>query len=137
MYKHQKHSVGNNLKHIQITTKYRYEILRSEIVKKYCEIAIQQVCKKHGIEIEIINVQPNHVHLIVNCPRTLSDSKLLQLIKGGSSYLIFRKFPSLKKVYTKGNLWNGGYFCTSVGGNYNQVFNYIKNQDEHHKERKN
>ncbi|MBS3093776.1 transposase [Candidatus Pacearchaeota archaeon] len=37
----------------------------------------------------ILKVLPNHVHLIVNCPRTFSDAMLMQIIKGLSSYILF------------------------------------------------
>jgi len=53
----------------------------------------------------------------------------LQIIKGSSSYLIFRLCPNLRKRYSQGHFWNGGYFCCSIGSNYEAVFEYIKNQE--------
>ena len=48
MYKHNNHSVGNNMKKIQITTKYRYHMMRKELLKVYCRVAIEEACKsKH------------------------------------------------------------------------------------------
>ena len=132
MYISYGHSVGNNYKHIQITTKYRYKMMGKDLIKTYCEVAIKESCKHHKIEITILKVMENHVHMIVDCPRTMSDSKLLQIIKGSSSYLIFRFCPNLRKRYSQGHFWNGGYFCCSIGSNYEAVFEYIKNQELHH-----
>jgi len=132
MYTHYNHSVGNNLKHIQITTKYRYRMMRKEWMKTYCKVSIEEACKKHKIEIVILKVMNEHVHMIVDCPRTFSDSKLLQLVKGLSSYILFRICPNLRKRYPRGHFWNAGYFCCSVGSDFDRVFKYIEDQDLYH-----
>ena len=128
MYNHYETSVGNNLKHVQITTKYRYHMMRGDKIRVFCKTAIEEACKKHLIEIVIINVQSEHVHMIVDCPRTLSDAQLLQIIKGLSSYLLFRICPDLRKRYPDGHFWNSGYFCCSVGADFDRTFSYIENQ---------
>ena len=114
MYKYYNHSVGNNMKKIQITTKCRYHMMRKELLKIYCKVAIEEACKRHKIEIIILKVLPEHAHIIVDCPRTMSDAKLMNLLKGFSSYLLFRICPNLRKRYPKGHFWNGGYFCDGV-----------------------
>ena len=132
MYNHYISSVGNNLKHIQITTKYRYRMMRKESQKIYCRVAIEEACKKHKIEIVILKVMSEHVHMIVDCPRSFSDSKLLQIIKGLSAYILFRLCPHLRKRYPRGHFWNSGYFCCSVGVDFDRVYKYVENQDVHH-----
>jgi len=96
-YKSYGSSVGNNLKSIQITTKYRYHILKQEKLRVFCKIAIEEACKRWKIELVILKVLPEHSHLIVDCPRTISDAKLMQIIKGLSSYILFRLVPNLRK----------------------------------------
>ena len=80
MYKHYANSVGNNYKHLQITTKYRKAIIEGKL-KDFCRIAIEESCKRHKIEIIILQVLGEHVHMIVDCPRTICDAKLVQLVK--------------------------------------------------------
>ncbi|HLC86812.1 MAG TPA: hypothetical protein VJH65_00850 [Candidatus Nanoarchaeia archaeon] len=46
MYKHYSTSVGNNLKTIQITTKYRYKMMQKNKIKVFCRVAIEEACKK-------------------------------------------------------------------------------------------
>lgn len=128
MYQTYGNSVGNNFKHVQITTKCRYKMMRTTKMAAFCRIAIEEACRRHEIKIEILNVQNNHVHMIVDCPRTMCDAKLIQLIKGLSSYLLFRMCENLKKRYPKGHFWNAGYFCCSVGRDYDSVFEYVRNQ---------
>ena len=131
MYKHYANSVGNNYKHLQITTKYRKSILDGKL-KTFCKIAIEESCKRHKIEIIILQVLDDHVHMILDCPRTICDAKLVQLIKGFSSYLLFRIYPSIKSEYWGGAFWSAGYFLCSVGADFDAVFDYVKNQELHH-----
>ena len=133
MYQHSRSSVGGNRKHIQITPKYRYKMMRKEKLKIYCKVAIEEACKKHSIKLEIIKVMDDHVHMIVDVPRTMTDAKALQIIKGLSSYILFRICPNLRKRYPKGHFWTEGYFCDGIGeSNYKVAYEYVKNQELHH-----
>lgn len=132
MYKHYSTSVGNNLKTIQITTKYRYAMMRKEKIKVFCKVAIEEACKKHKIELVIIKILDEHVHLIVDCPRVLSDAQLIQIIKGLSAYILFRICPELRLRYPKGNFWNKGYFCQGCGTDFDRALSYVQNQELHH-----
>ena len=66
MYNNYKSSIGNNFKHVQITTKYRYDMMRKEKIEIFCKVAIEEECKKHNIDVIILNVQVNHAHMIVD-----------------------------------------------------------------------
>ena len=131
-YKHYKNSVGNNLQSIQITTKYRYQMMRKDKLKTFCKVAVEEACKRHKIEISILKILNEHVHLIVDCPRTMSVAKLLQIIKGLSAYILFRICPNLRKRYPRGHFWSEGYFCASCGSDYEKAYSYIEKQEEHH-----
>jgi putative transposase len=131
-YQHYANSVGNNLQSIQITTKYRYQMMKQEKLKVFCRVAIEEACKKHKIEIKILKVLNEHSHIIVNCPRTMSQSMLMQIIKGLSSYILFRLCPDFRKRYPRGHFWNEGYFCASCGSDFERAMKYIENQELHH-----
>ena len=131
-YKHYSTSVGNNLKTIQITTKYRYKMMQKDEIKVFCRVAIEEACKKHKIEILIIKVLEEHVHLIADCPRTLSDAQLMQIIKGLSAYILFRICPELRLRYPRGSFWNKGYFCDGCGSDFERAYKYIENQELYH-----
>lgn len=132
MYKHYSTSVGNNLKTIQITTKYRYKMMKKDKIRVYCKVAIEEACRKHKIEVVIIKVLDEHSHLIVDCPRTISDAKLMQIIKGLSAYILFRLCPELRKRYPRGHFWNKGYFCQGCGTDFERALSYVQNQELHH-----
>lgn len=87
---HFSHKVGVNVHHLEWCTKYRYKMLRQDKYKNDCENAIRQQADRHGIAIRELFVMPEHVHISCELPPCMSQSKALQLLKGGSSYLLFR-----------------------------------------------
>ena len=103
-------------------------MMRKDNAEVFCKVAIEEVCKEHDIEIIILNVRSDHVHMIVDCPRTMCDAKLIQIIKGLSSYFLFRICPDLRKRYPRGHFWSEVYFCEGCGSYFERVFSYIENQ---------
>jgi putative transposase len=82
--------------HIVFIPKYRFEILGGSI-KKELENSIQSFCAQQKCEIVELNVQIDHVHLLVMIPPKISISNFMGIIKGRSAIRIFNKFPQLKK----------------------------------------
>ncbi len=108
-------------------------MMRKEKVATYCRIAIKEACSRHNIEIIPLKVLPDHLHLMVDTPRSMSDAKLIQIVKGLSSYILFRICPQLRRRYPKGSFWSSGYFCESVGTkDFEATYKYIENQEAHH-----
>ena len=65
------HSLYECKYHIVFCPKYRYKILRDEVAK-YIERKIYVLCgQKDEIEVIEINVQPDHVHLVVSIPPSM------------------------------------------------------------------
>ena len=56
--------------------------------------------------------------MIADIPRTMSQAYMIQIIKGLSSYLIFRLCPLMRKRYPRGHFWNEGYFCEGCGSDF-------------------
>jgi len=107
-------------------------MMRKEKIETFCRVSIEEACRRHKIEIVIIEVLKEHVHMIVDCPRTLSVAMLMQIIKGLSAYIIFRICPDLRKRYPRGHFWSEGYFCEGCGSDFEKALSYIKNQKVHH-----
>lgn len=76
-----------------------------------------------------INGMPDHVHVLIGMRPTQSLSELMQDIKGDSSKWINQT------GYVKGRFsWQEGYGAFSYSKSHvNNVINYIKNQEEHHR----
>ena len=104
-------------------TKFKY--------KNLAEACIRKSCKKHRIMIKALSVMPDHVHMISNLPTNLTLDKVIQLIKGYSSYLFFRNHPKVRLRYPKGHLWSRGKFRSSIGyANVPDSITYVLNQEE-------
>ena len=123
------HHVGQALYHLEWCPKYRYKMFRKAKNKKLCEKILKEVAERH-IE---LSVMPDHVHLIVSIPPTMSLSKAFQLLKGASSYELFRREPKFRLRYPRGNFWSTGKFYRSVGDvDLETTRSYVQRQEEIH-----
>jgi putative transposase len=127
------HKVGLNLWHLVWATKYRYGMMRRLENKCLVAAAIRKAAFEHGIRVEELNVQADHVHALVCLPHGMTDSTAFQRLKGRSAYLIFRNKEKTRLRYPKGHFWSPGGCATTVGqADYATVLRYVQNQDEHH-----
>lgn len=101
--------------HLQWVPKYRYKIFRKEKYRYDYENVVRLVAKRNRLEILEFAVMPDHVHIVVAAPASISPSRALQLLKGGSSYDFFHLHPEFRLRYPKGHLFSPGKFCRSVG----------------------
>ena len=133
LYEKQNRSVGIAFWHIEFCTKYRYKMFNKPKYKNLMTACIRQACFKHEIKVIVINVMPEHVHLIVKVSVNLNPTKLLQLIKGGSAYLFFKHHSKARYRYPRGHLWSKGKFIASVDfTDLDFTITYILHQEEHH-----
>ncbi len=116
--------------HMIFHTKYNRKVLVNKI-RRRCEEIIKNVLDDLGCECVEINIQPNHVHILVGIPLTKTPSYVAMKVKGVSSYLLRREFPILKQQIEKA-LWAPSRTHQSVGNDLTKVIYYIKNQYKKH-----
>ena len=91
---------------------------------------IRIVCSSNDVQILSGHVSKDHIHLLVSVPPHLSVSKLVQYLKGNTSYKLQREFKELNKQYWGRHLWGRGYFVASSGNVTDEVImEYIRNQE--------
>jgi len=128
------HGYGQITYHIVLVPKYRYKIFNNEQIKKDCELILNKICTEQHYKLHAIEVVEDHVHLFVEIHPSNSLSEVVQYLKGGSSYRLFKLHPELKKRYWNGNLWSGGKFYRSVGNvTADTIKHYIKESQKKHK----
>ena len=116
--------------HIVFVPKYRYRILTGDI-GKYVYQSIYAHVERAGCEVVELNVQPDHVHLLVKVPPKISISSLLGRIKGKTAIQAFQKFPELRSKRYWGNHFQAvGYCVDTVGMDAEMIRKYIKYQDD-------
>jgi putative transposase len=114
--------------HIVWIPKYRKRILRGAIALRIEEL-VRECATMNKWEIHELNVQVDHVHMLIQLKPDMSVSKAMQYIKGGSSIVIRREFPELQEFLWGDSFWADGYFSETVGQvNLDVIREYIKNQ---------
>ena len=123
--------------HIVWTPKYRYRILEGEIAKVTQE-SIRNFTSQQKCEIKELNVQHDHVHLLVMIPPKVSVSNYVGTVKGRTAIQILNKFRKLKKKPYWGNhFWARGYCVDTVGLDEEMIRKYVKYQEEKEKQAEN
>lgn len=123
-----KHSFVRNWLHIIWATKKRERIFqfghRKEISKFFIEKS-----KEENVPLLNLNIQPEHIHCLINLPADICLADYLKKMKGASSYWINKD----SIINTKFS-WQRGYGAYSVSASQLDIVRkYIINQDEHHK----
>jgi putative transposase len=132
-YKRFDHSVGVMMLHLEWVTKYRYKMFGKIKYKNLIEACIRRAASRNEIKIIEINVQPEHIHCVVEVSFSISVSKVFQLLKGGSAKLFFQFHQKARLRYPRGHLWSRGKFASSVGFvQLDVVKEYVRNQSTHH-----
>ena len=127
-YRKGSHTVYDIKYHFVWVTKYRYRVLQGDVAFRLREL-LRQGCEANGLKIIKGSVGPDHVHMLLSCPTTMSPSQIMQNLKGRSSRLLQEEFPGLKKRYWGQHMWARGYFCGTVGEvDQETIAKYIENQ---------
>ena len=133
---HNAHSVGASEYHLQWVTKYRYDVLAGESTWKDCEASIRLAAERHGIRIIELGVMEDHVHVVAELPPDMSVSHAIGLLKGASSYDMFRKHPEVERRYWGGHFWGKGYFYRSVSNVTDDVVRRYVREDNTQRQKK-
>ena len=132
-YKKLSHVVYKCDYHIVWVPKYRLRILKGEI-KDLVEDDIKKLCEWKKCEVIELNVQEDHIHLLVSVPPKISISYLMGVLKGKIAIKIFKSYPRLKKKPYWGNhFWARGYFVSTVGLDEEMIKKYVKYQEKEEK----
>jgi putative transposase len=109
------HSVYDASYHLVWCPKYRKNIFEREEVRERAKQMIKEICEEYGFEVEEMEVEPEHVQMLVSFPPSRSIGEVVRIIKSLSGRGLFREFPGLKKRLWAGELWEDGYFARTVG----------------------
>lgn len=116
--------------HLIWTPRYRFRILTGPVGKEVYR-CIMVFCHQLNVEVIELNVQPDHVHLLVKIPPKLSVAELMGVLKGRTAIRPFNQFPYLRKRPFWGNhFWAKGYCVDTVGVNAEMVRKYVKYQQK-------
>ena len=129
-YKKLSHSIWLCTYHIVFCPKYRFKVLEGR-----AEVAVRnelyRLCsQKDQIFVEEINVQSDHVHMILFVPPKYAVSEIMGFLKGKTAIKLFQTQKQLTKQYWGKHIWARGYCVSSIGINEAQIRKYVKWQQE-------
>jgi len=122
------HSTISNLVHYVFSTKERQKLITPALEKRLWPY-MSGIARENKIKALSIGGTDDHVHMLLSLSSTMTLSKAIQLIKGGSSKWVHDTFPEHRAFG-----WQEGYGGFTIGiSQIETTTNYIRNQKEHHK----
>lgn len=114
--------------HFVWSTKNRFPFLNSIELRQKVWSHIRKNAKEKGIYVDFINGHSDHCHCLISLGVDQNIQKIVQLIKGESSFWINKNKLTKEKFE-----WQDEYFAVSVSESLiDKVRDYIKNQEVHH-----
>jgi putative transposase len=127
------HTLWHCQYHIVWIPKYRLRILTGKVGDEVSR-CIRAFSEQQGCEIVELNIQIDHVHLLVMVPPKISISKYVGTLKGRTAIRVFNKFRNLKhKPYWGNHFWAKGYCVDTVGLDEEKIRKYVKYQEDKEK----
>ena len=128
------HAVGEFNYHIQLTPAYRQDVFKDARVMKLTIAYVSAKIENLKVKIVEIRAGPEHLHIFVANCKNIAPCKLIQELKGFSSYMMRKNHWNLFRGYLWGNkFWSEGYFCRSIGSTTTEAVEYyIKHSQDKH-----
>ena len=116
--------------HIIWTPKYRYKLCKGPIKDEVFN-CINVFAGQNNCIVDELNIQDDHIHIIIGVPPKLSTLNLMGILKGRTAIRVFKKFPYLKKKPYWGNhFWSPGYCVDTIGLDEEMIRKYVKYQNK-------
>ena len=114
-FKRLAHSINECKYHIVFCPKYRHRILRDEVAE-YTRQQIYRLCQqKEKMEVLELNVQSDHVHLVMSIPPKYAVSNVMGYLKGKLAIRLFGRYERLGRRHWGRHLWAKGYCVSTIG----------------------
>ena len=124
------HSYVSNLMHIVFSTKERRQTITRDMEPRL-RAYVGGIARDNKMKALAVGGVEDHIHVLLSIPATISISRAVQLIKGGSSRWIHETFPEQSEFE-----WQQGYGAFSIGtAGIGATIAYIESQREHHQRR--
>ena len=120
--------------HIVFCPKYRYRIFKDEVAEYTRQLIYQLVRQKDEVEVLELNVQDDHVHLVVWIPPKYAVSDVMGFLKGKLAVKVFERYERLGRRYWGRHLWGRGYCVSTIGLTEEQIRQYVRWQEKQERE---
>ena len=100
--------------HVVWCPKYRKRILTEDIALAVNDM-LEGICAERKWTILAKEIHPDHIHLFLSIPPTISVANALKILKGITARKLFLLFPRIKKELWGGSLWAPSYYAGTAG----------------------
>ena len=133
-FRKQSHTIYECKYHLIFCPKYRYRVLTGEVQQYVRESIEKLVRQKEELEIIEMNVQADHVHLLLWIPPKYSVASVMGYLKGKLAIRILQRYEKLGKKYWGRHLWSRGYCVSTIGLDEERIREYVKWQEKREQE---
>jgi len=133
-FKKLSHTIYECKYHFAICPKYRFRIFKGELAEYTKQQAYILCGQKELVDVLELNVQMDHIHLVMSIPPKYSVSSVMGYLKGKLALRLFQRYEKLGKRYWGRHLWARGYCVSTVGLNEQQIREYVRWQEKKEKE---
>ena len=121
------HGVYRTEYHVVWIPKYRRRILNPGLASYVGKLFPKILRAMPGVEIVEMNIQIDHLHLIMVIPPKYAVSEVVGRMKAQTASIMRKQFAWLENVYWKENIvWSPGYFVSTVGLDETKIMNYVR-----------
>ena len=114
--------------HLVWIPKYRKRVLLGKVAVRLNEL-FREAAQVNRWVIHELSIQRDHIHMLIQVEPRASVSRVVQLLKGGTSLKIRQEFPKLEEFLWGDSFWADGYFAESIGTvREEMVRKYIREQ---------
>lgn len=101
--------------HIIWCPKFRYSVLNGNVESELKSI-LHSIAERYEYVIKELEMMPDPIHMFVSTKPTVAATDIVRTFKSVSAIMLFKKFPNLKKFYSRcGALWSKGNFVSTLG----------------------
>ena len=102
---------------VQGVSEYVKKVIKTSVIDRYPDVFVHE-----------INIQKDHIHVLLEIPPKYSISSVVGYIKGVTARKLRKHFEFLQHARS---LWANGFFVSSIGKNEEFIRKYIKYQNSH------
>lgn len=114
-YIRKNHSKYSLQVHLVFVVKYRKKLLVGILDEDMKQILFD-ICKHYGWEIQAMETDKDHIHILLSYQPTVPVSKIAKLLKQISTNRIWKSYREMgREFWREKTFWSDGYFGCSTG----------------------
>ena len=117
--------------HLVLVCKYRKKLLVNSEIDTVVKEIFEKIESKGDFNIDIMESDVDHIHLLVSYPPSVSVSSIIRKLKQESTIALWKNYADYlsKHFWKEHTFWSDGYFACSIGeANPDTIRKYIENQ---------